>query len=162
MVNFRSKISPFLLLFILFSGCAVHQNYITQPSTILFKTQKFKYYDAGFIKTNDFHTIVNIYNSGQTVLNLEIATKQICINSECYKNSDFNNFILSNAYPEDTLFNIFNGKDIFYGEGIEFEKDRQKQAIKNQFVDILYEVNQDKIFFVDYLNSIKIVIRRIK
>lgn len=159
MVSLLSRVSLSLLILLLFFGCVFHQNYKTTPSTILFKTPQYKYYDTGFIQSNDFHTIVNLYNSGQTILNIDIMENRVCFNQQCMSGQEFNKMVLNENYPDNLVLHLFKGEKIFEDLNVKYQDGKITQEISNQNVDILYQIEHKIISFDDKKNNIKIVIK---
>ncbi len=157
----RSIILTFIALFFL-SACAQKQ-YIKQNSAlIVFKTPTFKYADMGFVYENSDEVKVEIYGSGQALMTLEISEASVCMSLlECMSKSSFNKEVLNSMYPEDILENIFRGKPIMYGEGLEKNRNGFTQTIvKEDKYDIHYSVLNNEIIFRDTINAILIKVKK--
>ena len=131
--------------------------YSSNSSFIIFKTPTVAYADQGFISHASSETKVEIYGNGQALIRLRMIKDQVCMSSiECMSNKEFNKKVLNANYPNDTIKNIFNGKEIFNGEGL--------RQIKNGFIQhikggIEYKVAKSYIKFTDSNAGVKIVIR---
>jgi len=160
-MDFRGTILFFVAGFLL-SAC-VSKNYVTQNSAlIIFKTPTFKYADMGFIYENEEEIKVEIYSSGQALMSLEISETTVCMSLlECMGKSAFNAEVLSSMYPEDIVENIFRGKVIFNGEGLEKNRNGFTQKIiKEDKYNIDYSVLNNEVIFRDTINTILIKIKK--
>ena len=144
------------------SGCTP-KNYIEQNSAlIVFKTPTIRYADMGFIYHSSSSTKVEIYSSGKSVMNLEIAEGNICMSAlECLTPQGFNNQILSPHYPTHILAKIFRGKPIFGGLYLHYVSNGFTQNItKEGEYSISYSVLNKETIFRDTINNILIKIRK--
>lgn len=108
-----------LIFIVLFTGCALKQPVKEQSATILIKTPTMKFYDKGFVTHYKDHTLVQIYNAGQSVLELKIYKDKICKDTfACQSLSSFNKDFLHESYEDDFLPELFKEKYINF-------KDRQ-------------------------------------
>ena len=156
------NIIRFLAISFLFSACS-SKEYTTQNAAfIVFKTPAFKYADMGFVYENEDALKTEIYSSGQALMSLEISQRSICFSLlECMDRRSFNQKVLSMFYPEDTIENIFRGRALFGGFGV--EKNRkgftQKITKENQYA-IDYSVLNKQIRFRDTINNITITVKK--
>ena len=152
-----------LLMISFFFGACAPKEYVKQNSAfVMFKTPTFKYADMGFIYENKDEIKVEIYGSGQALMTLEISEASVCMSLlECMSKRSFNKEVLSSMYPEDILENIFRGKPIMYGEGLEKNRNGFTQKIaKEDKYDIDYSVLNKQIIFRDTMNTILIKIKK--
>ena len=152
----------FLVISFLFSACA-SQVYMRQHAAfIMFKTPAFKYADMGFVYENDDTIKTEIYSSGQALMALDISHRSVCFSLlECMDRRSFNQKVLSAFYPEDTLENIFRGRVLFGGLGVEKNHNGFTQKItKTDQYDIDYSVLNQQIRFHDTINNITIQVRK--
>jgi hypothetical protein len=160
-MNFKRTVSIFIMGFLL-SACA-SKEYVQQNSAyIMFKTPTFKYADMGFIYENEKEIKIEIYGSGQALMSLEISETSVCMSLlECMDKSSFNKEILSDMYPEDILENIFRGRALFNGIGLEKKGTGFTQKIvKKDKYNIDYSVLNNQIIFHDTINTIDIKIKK--
>ena len=103
-------------LLILFTGCIHKQPVFEKSATILIKTPTMKFYDKGFVTHYQDHTHLQIYNAGQSVLELKIYKDKICKDTfACQSLKAFNADFLDESYEEDFLPQLFGQKEIdFY------------------------------------------------
>ena len=151
-----------IMVSFLFSACAPKE-YVKQNSAyIMFKTPTFKYADMGFIYENDKEVKVEIYGSGQALMSLEISETSVCMSLlECMDKSAFNKEVLTGMYPEDILENIFRGKPLFNGMGLEKKGTWFTQKIvKKDKYNIEYSVLKNEIIFRDTINTILIKVKK--
>ena len=160
-MNFKRTVLLLIISFLL-SSCA-SKEYIKQNAAfIMFKTPTFKYADMGFIYENEEEVKVEIYGSGQALMSLEISETSVCMSLlECMGKSTFNKEVLSDMYPEDILENIFRGKPLFNGLGLEKKGDGFTQRIiKKDKYNIEYNVLNNQIIFHDTINTILIKVKK--
>jgi len=160
-MGFKRTVSILMMGF-LFSACTPKE-YVEQNSAyIIFKTPTFKYADMGFIYENENEVKVEIYGSGQALISLEISDTSVCMSLlECMGKSSFNKEVLSGMYPDDILGNIFRGKPLFNGLGLERKGDGFTQKIvKEDKYNIEYTVLNNQIIFHDTINSILIKVKK--
>jgi hypothetical protein len=151
-----------IMLSFLLSAC-VPKEYVEQNAAfIMFKTPAFKYADMGFIYENEKEIKVEIYGSGQALMSLEISETSVCMSVlECMSKSAFNKEVLSSLYPENTLENIFRGKRVFNGSGLETNGTGFTQKIvKKDKYNIDYSVLNNEIIFRDTINTILIKVKK--
>ncbi len=160
-MNFKRTVSVFIMGFLL-SACT-SKEYVQQNSAyIMFKTPTFKYADMGFIYENEEEMKIEIYSSGQALISLEISETSVCMSLlECMGKRAFNQEVLSAMYPDDILENIFRGRSLFDGTGLEKKGDGFTQKIvKEDKYDIDYSVLNQQIIFRDTINSILIQVKK--
>ena len=160
-MNFKKMAVLFIAGF-LFSACAPKEYATQNAAYILFKTPTFKYADMGFVYENDNEIKVEIYGSGQPMMSLEISRPSVCMSLlKCMSKSAFNKEVLSDTYPEDILENIFIGKPLFGGFGLERKGGGFTQKIiKKDKYSIEYTVLNKQIVFHDRINSILIQVKK--
>jgi hypothetical protein len=160
-MNFKRTVSILIVSFLV-SAC-VPKEYVEQNSAfIMFKTPTFKYADMGFIYENEEEIKVEIYGSGQALMSLEISETSVCMSLlECMSKSTFNKEVLHSTYPEDILENIFRGKPILNGVGLEKKGTGFTQKIiKKDKYNIDYSVLKNEVIFRDTINTILIKIKK--
>ncbi len=151
-----------LAIVFLFSACSSKEYRTQNAAFIVFKTPTFKYADMGFIYENDEGLKTEIYGSGQALMSLELSKRSVCLSLlECMDRKAFNAKVLSALYPEDTLENIFRGRAIFGGLGVEKNRNgfTQKLEKDNQYA-IDYRVLSAQIHFRDTINAIIITVKK--
>jgi len=160
-MNFKRTVSILIIGFLL-SAC-VPKEYVKQNSAfIMFKTPTFKYADMGFIYENEEEIKVEIYGSGQALMSLEISETSVCMSLlECMSKGTFNKEVLHSTYPEDILENIFRGKPILNGVGLEKKGTGFTQKIiKKDKYKIDYSVLKNEVIFRDTINTIDIKVKK--
>ena len=152
----------FLMLIFVWSACTSKQYVEQNAALIVFKTPTFKYADMGFIYENSDEVKAEIYGSGQALMNLEISKNSVCMSLfECMGKKSFNKQVLSSLYPDTILDNIFRGKVIFNGLGLEKNRNGFTQKIrKSNKYNIHYSVLKNEIVFRDTINTILIKIKK--
>ena len=160
-MNFKRTVLLLIASFLL-SACATKE-YVKQNSAfIMFKTPTFQYADMGFIYENKEEMKVEIYGSGQALMSLEISQNKVCMSLlECMSKKRFNQEVLSVLYPDEILDDIFRGKVIFNGAGLEKNSNGFTQNIikANQY-NLYYNVLNNEIVFRDTINTILIKIKK--
>jgi len=160
-MHFR-RIILFLWASLLLTACVPKQYTKQNSALIIFKTSTFKYADMGFIYENTEEVKVEIYSSGQALMNLEISKTSVCMSLlECMSKKSFNKEVLSALYPDDILDDIFRGKQIFSGEGLEKNSNGfTQQIVKAGKYNIHYSVLNKQVIFRDTINTILIKIKK--
>ena len=95
-------------------------------------------------------------------MSLEISETSVCMSVlECMGKSAFNKEVLSGMYPEDILENIFRGKPLFHGTGLEKKGTGFTQKIvKKDKYNIDYSVLNNDVIFHDTINAIDIKVKK--
>jgi hypothetical protein len=160
-MNIWRKILFFTIVFGL-SACTSKQYVEQNAALIVFKTPTFKYADMGFIYENNEEVKAEIYGSGQALMSLEISENNVCMSLlECMGKKRFNQEILTARYPDEILDNIFRGKVIFNGAGLEKNSNGFTQKIiKENKYNIHYSVLNNEVIFRDTINTILIKIKK--
>jgi len=160
-LKIRTIFVAFIALF--FLGACAQKQYSKQNSAlIVFKTPTFKYADMGFVYENSDEVKVEIYGSGQALMNLVISEEKVCMSLlACMSKEKFNQKVLNTSYPEDILEEIFRGKPIFDGKRLEKNRNGFTQKIVNSNkYNIDYSVLNKQIIFRDTMNAILIKIKK--
>ncbi len=152
----------FFMIGILLSACTSKQYVEQNAALIVFKTPTFKYADMGFIYENDEEVKAEIYGSGQALMTLEISKNNVCMSLfECMGKKSFNQELLSALYPDEILDNIFRGKVILNGAGLDKNSNGFTQKIiKENKYNIHYSVLNNEVIFRDTINTILIKIKK--
>ena len=160
-MNIRRRIL-FLTIGFLLSACATKEYVEQNAALIVFKTPTFKYADMGFIYENKEEIKAEIYGSGQALMTLEISKSSVCMSRfECMGKKSFNQEVLSALYPDEILDDIFRGKVIFNGAGLEKSSNGFTQKIiKENKYNIHYSVLNNEVIFRDTINTILIKIKK--
>lgn len=160
-MNFKRTVL-FLMISFFITACATKEYVRQNAAFIVFKTPTFKYADMGFIYENKEEIKAEIYGSGQALMTLKISQRTVCMSLlECMSKSSFNKEILSSVYPEDILENIFRGKPVFNGFGLERKGEGFTQKIiKKDKYNIDYTVLNNQIIFRDTINMILIKVKK--
>lgn len=148
---------PFL--FILFLTGCVTKPQITKSESklILFKTPKIKFYDTGFVKEHANGILMQIYASGQALVEIQSDEEYICMNGGCTSKDSFTQEYLSRYYPSGLFENVLLGRDIFRGKNrTETEEGTQQKIREQDHYDIVYSRSTKVISFKDEVNGIVI------
>ena len=106
------KFLKYILLLLVFAGCASKQPILSSSATILLKTPTMKFYDKGFISKFKNYTQVQIFSAGTMILNLDIYKDKICKSTlECISSKSFNKENLDTSYSDDFLKILFDKND---------------------------------------------------
>jgi len=160
-MNFKRTVLIFIMGFLL-NGCTSKEYVQQNTAYIMFKTPTFKYADMGFIYENEQEIKIEIYGTGQALMSLQISETSVCMSLlECMSKSAFNKKVLSGMYPEDILENIFRGRALFNGIGLEKKGTGFTQKIvKKEKYNIDYSVLNQQIIFRDTINAILIQVKK--
>jgi hypothetical protein len=159
---YRTLLLPFLVLVFLFNACGT-QPYLKENSAfIVFKTPTFKYADMGFVYENNSEVKAEIYGSGQALMSLRVSGDSVCMSLfACMSRKKFNQQVLSSAYPDTVLENIFRGKPVFSGQNMKKTRNGFTQNIvKQNKYNIHYSVLNNEIIFRDTINKILVKVKK--
>jgi len=165
MARYSTKKIVFLLILSLLVTACVNKEYRKQESIfVVFKTPTLKVADLGFMYENKEEIKIEMYSNGQAVMALSLDKENICMSTfECMDKKSFNQSVLSTAYPEDILRNIFRAEPIFEGANIRKTSNGFTQHLsKTVQYDINYSVLNKHVIFRDTINNILINIKRLK
>lgn len=147
-----------LTLLLVMSGCGAKPFVQREAATIIFKTPKIRFADAGYVRSNEDRVVLELFSAGQAVGRFEIENL-VCVEGEgCMRKSSFNAEYLSAFYPETLLENILRAKPIYNGQNIVKDPHGFQQSINDQEVDIIYRVSGRQTYFKDRKNSVLIKI----
>ncbi len=151
------------ILFLLFS-CAGKGAKQQESAFIVMKTSRIKFADMGFIYSNLLGVKIEIYASGQPLVDLSIDSENICLSLlKCMDKKQFNEEVLVAEYPATLLENIFKAEPIFEGKNLKkIEGGFEQKITKEGFYDISYSVVSGKRSFRDKINKILIKVREQK
>lgn len=145
----------FLICIIVFGGCATKN--LTKQNGVLFTmvSPDFKFSDAGFIKTSNKSTELQIYSSGVNILKISIKDK-ICYNGVCKDEIEFNRNFLKMPYYKGFFAEILGKKPIYNGRDLVKTDCGFDQNLSN----ITYQICDNKVYFKNQ-KGVKIVIKEI-
>ncbi len=104
----------FSIILLAFSACSTKQ-LSSNSAIIIFKTPSMKFYDKGFVKRFNDYVNLQIYNSGQVALNINIFKNKICKGFlQCQSSKEFNRLYLSSSYDDDFLYKLFISKKVYF------------------------------------------------
>lgn len=150
----------FLALFL--NSCASKtQDFSVQSVLVLINTKDLKINDAGFLKQEKQALNLELYKFAKPFFMLKISDK-ICLNAACYQKEIFNEKFLKNAYYDDFLEDILRAKPLYNGKNLEKQTCGFIQKISTKSYQIIYELCEDKISFLDQMSGTKIILRKIK
>ena len=105
----------YILLVLVFTSCASKVANISKGAIVIFKTPSMKFYDKGFVKAFDDYVNLQIYNSGQVALNIDIYNDKICKGFlQCQSSKEFNKRFLSSTYKDNFLYELFKSKKVYF------------------------------------------------
>ena len=122
----------FIVFVLLFSACSTKEIKQSNSAIIIFKTPSMKFYDRGFVKIYDKYINLQIYNSGQIALNLDIYKNKICKGFlQCQSSKEFNKNYLNSDYSDDFLFKLFSKNKVYFKDKLNsiFIKVKKNNAI---------------------------------
>jgi len=158
----KKLLLPLLSLAFLFSACGTTPYVRENSAFIVFKTPAFKYADMGFVYENSSEVKAEIYGSGQALMSLTVKADSVCLSLlACMGKKAFNQQVLSAAYPDNILDNIFRGKPIYNGLNLKRNSNgfTQKIISHNKY-NIEYAVLNNDIVFRDTINHILIKVKK--
>ena len=145
----------------LFVACTGKDAKKQESAFIVMKTKTIKFADMGFIYTNSSGVKVEVYATGQPLLDLNINSQNICLSLlKCMDKEQFNEEVLVAEYPVTLLENIFKSEAIFEEKNLEKVEGGFIQKIRKEGeYDISYSVISGKRVFRDKINKILIKVR---
>ncbi len=155
------SILSLLLVGIFFMGCAEQKAVPQEGIFVVWKSPGMKYADQGFLYKEKDRLRLEVYANGQAALRLTVTPKNVCVGALCLNAKEFNRRYLSAEYPEQTLWGILQGKEIFGGKGLTKREEGFTQHIeKTGHYAIEYSVLNGSIVFRDKINDISIKIQK--
>ena len=149
--------SAFILLL---SGCGARPFVKTDAAIIIMKTQKIKFADTGYIRSNEDLVALELFSAGQAVGKFEIEN-MVCVDGEgCMRKSSFNAEYLNANYPDTLMENILRSKPIYGGQNLLKNEHGFEQHILDEYVEIKYRVTDRQIYFKDRANRVLIKIKK--
>jgi hypothetical protein len=125
-----------------------------------FKTKKFAFSDAGFLKSENGRTDLQIFAVGKPLMKLKILpSDDICVNQLCNTKHGFNQSYLSGAYPDNLLENVLHARPIFNSQNLKETTNGFMQRIRGAQYDIKYKIVPGMIYFKDVKNKIIIKLK---
>ena len=74
-----------------------------------------KFHDTGFITKYKDSIHLQIFNAGQSVLNLTIYKDKVCQSTfQCISSKEFNALYFHRSYEEDFLYNLFLENKVYF------------------------------------------------
>ena len=137
----------------LLSGCSVKNYEMNESKIIVIKSPQIKYGDLGYIRGHGNSLKIELYEMGNVVKSIEI-NNFICVDDGCMLKNVFNKKYLNSNYPSDILENVILGHPIYDGKNLKKMYDGFGQKIKDEDVNIVYEVTHQSIRFKDSKNGI--------
>ena len=150
--------SALALLFL--SGCGAKPFVNNDASTIIMKTPKIKFADAGYVRSNEDVVALELFSAGHAVGKFEIEN-MVCVDGQgCLRKSSFNKEYLNEHYPDTLLENILRGEPIYENQNLLKSEHGFEQHILDEFVNIKYKVSPNQTYFKDRSNKILIKIKK--
>jgi len=151
----------FLSILFVLNSCSTRAAKKQESAFIVMKTATIKFADMGFIYDTASKVKVEVYATGQPLVDLEINSQNICLSLlQCMEKKDFNKKVLNENYPDTLLENIFRAKPIFDKENLEKVEGGFVQKIsKEGLYEVSYSVVSGKRTFRDTINKILIKVR---
>jgi hypothetical protein len=126
-----------------------------------FKTKKFSFSDAGFMRQENGVIDLQILALGKPLLKMKIAD-DVCVDHYCRTKQEFNANYLSSDYPYDLINNVLTSQPIFGGENLKRTSNGFMQRIQSPLYDIKYKIAPGSIYFKDMKNKIIIKLRELR
>jgi len=148
------------LAILLFGGCAAKPFVHSDAATIVLKSPKLKFADAGYLRSSEEMVALELFSAGQAVAKIEVG-RLICVEGEgCMRKSSFNAEYLSARYPDTLMENILRSRPIYGGQNLRRSEHGFEQMIMDETVEIAYRVTPKQIYFRDRKNRVLIKIKK--
>lgn len=134
---------------------ATAKSYVTT-----FKTQKFSFSDAGFMRNQDGVIDLQILALGKPLLKMKISD-DVCVDHYCRTKEEFNMNYLNENYPENLINNVLTSQPIFDGKNMKKITNGFMQRIIDPRYDIKYKITPGSVYFKDLKNGIIIKLREL-
>ena len=125
-----------------------------------FKTKKFAYSDAAFIRDEGGVLELQILTAGKPLLHLKIA-EDVCVDHNCITKMEFNDEYLNHNYPPNLIDHVLRGEPIFDGKNLKKTTNGFMQKIETPDFFIKYKTYNRNIYFKDVKNNIVIKLRKL-
>lgn len=143
------------------SGCSIKNYEHTNPKIIIIKSPQLKFADLGYVRNSGDAVELELFIAGKSVKKIEV-NHLICVDEGCISKKIFNKNYLNEHYPEDLLQNIILGHAIYHVKNRINITNGFEQKIVDEYVNIMYKVTDEIIFFKDKKNGIIIKIKEIE
>ena len=152
----------FLILLLLFAGCAHKTPYASSKSYyIVVKNSKIAVADTGFIKRDGSRFNLQLFSASTPILNLHVDN-DVCSGYICMPKRDFNAEFLGFGHYENFIDELFNFQPIYNKESLKKSKSGFEQKIKTDEFDIIYRVENGNLYFKDRKNRVLIKLKELK
>lgn len=130
---------------------------LSKAYVVVFKTPKWRFADTGYIRSGDGVAELEVFETGQRILRLQVQNL-VCVEDEgCLSKSAFNAEYLSAAYPDDMFYHLLRGEPIMHKQNLVRTDDGFGQRIG----EIVYRVSAKEIYFKDRARGILIKFKRL-
>ena len=148
------------LVALLLSGCGARPFVDNHAATIIIKSSKIKFADAGYVRSNEDVVALELFTAGHAVGKFEIENL-VCVDDQgCMTKSSFNETYLNRHYPDTLMENVLRAQPIYEGENLIENAHGFEQQIINEYVDIKYRVTARQVYFKDRKNRVLIKIKK--
>ena len=152
----------FIMIFTIiaiFTGCAKITPQTSNAVNFTVISPTLKISDAGFLHKFKNKTELQIYNSGVSILKMDISEDKICLNSACDDEKTFNRKFFKNEHYIGFFSDILNHKPIYNGKNLQKTDCGFIQNISENFIQ--YKFCDNSIEFADTKNKIKIKLKEL-
>jgi len=160
MLHLGFKMYFVFLMTLFLSACSMKEYAKSESVIFTLKTAPLKFSDQAYIRHDATSLQVELFSAGVAIEKFEIEN-MICTNEGCMSKSSFNEKYLNSAYEADTLQHILLAQPIFEGKNRRELANGFIQTLRSRAYDIIYKVENKKIYFKDKKNHILIKIRRL-
>ena len=147
----------FVLLAALLAGCAMKKPPEAAAYMVVFKTPQWRFADTGYIRKGDGVAELEVFEAGQRILRLQIASLVCTENEGCVPKAAFNAKYLSSDYPDDFFYHLLRGEAIMGKNNLVHTDEGFEQHIGS----IVYRVTAGQIYFKDFERGILIKFKRL-
>jgi hypothetical protein len=149
----------FVAFLLFFTACSTKNYEQTKTKLLTIKTKQFRFSDIAYLRHTQSDLELELFMAGQVFKKITI-NHLICVSDEgCMGKESFNEEFLSAAYPADLLQNVLLAKPIFLGKNLEKNENGFVQHIVSPQYEIVYRVENKKIYFKDRKNHILIKLK---
>ena len=142
---------------LLLGGCVMKKPVVSAAYVVVFKTPQWRFADTGYIRSGDGVAELEVFETGQRVLRLQIG-RLVCMDGQgCLTKAAFNAKYLSDDYPRDLLYHLLRGEAIMDGENLV----HTDEGFEQQIGGIVYRRSASQIYFKDFERGILIKFKKL-
>lgn len=147
----------FLVLSLFLNGCSIKDSTLhSNAYHIMIKNHQFAINDTGFLIVKSHTKELQVFSAASPILDLHVEDQKVCVNSTCTNKKYFNKEFFGAEHYDNLLADMILFKPIYEGKNLQKFQDGFEQKIVSSHYDILYRVQDGKLYFKDKTNRVLI------